>query len=172
MTLRFLASGDCLRSLSYSFRIGHSTISEIVVETCIAIFNRLSPIYLKKPDTNEWRKKAIDFSKIWNSPNCVGAGDGKHFSIQCPRKGGSEWFNYKGFHSMVLFAICDAHYRFTLIDLGAYGREGDASIFASSEISKDLENGSIGLPGPCKLTYSSMRIPHFFVMASLIRLYF
>lgn len=50
MTLRLLASGDCLRSFSYSFRIGHSTISEIVVETCIAVFIVLSPIYLKKPE--------------------------------------------------------------------------------------------------------------------------
>ncbi|KAI9553806.1 hypothetical protein GHT06_019074 [Daphnia sinensis] len=73
LTLRFLASGDCMRSLSYAFRIGHSTVSKLFVKL---------------------------FSKIWNFLNCIGAGDGKHFSIQCPSNSGSTWYNYKGFHSM------------------------------------------------------------------------
>ncbi|KZS02590.1 Uncharacterized protein APZ42_000308, partial [Daphnia magna] len=92
-----------MRSLSYAFRIGHSTVSEIVRETCEKIFETLSPIYLKQPDSNGWKKIANEFSKIWNFPNCIGAGDGKHFAIQCPSNSGSTWYNYKGFHSMVMF---------------------------------------------------------------------
>lgn len=37
ITLRCLASGDSMRSLSYAFRIGHNTVSKIVSETCDAI---------------------------------------------------------------------------------------------------------------------------------------
>lgn len=70
-----------MRSLSYAFRIGHSTVSEIVRETCEKIFETLSPIYLKQPDSNGWKKIANEFLKIWNFPNCIGAGDGKHFAI-------------------------------------------------------------------------------------------
>ncbi|XP_045024485.1 protein ANTAGONIST OF LIKE HETEROCHROMATIN PROTEIN 1 isoform X3 [Daphnia magna] len=102
LTLRFLASGDCMRSLSYSFRIGHSTVSEIVNETCRIMYEILAPTYLQLPDTNMWKLISNDFSKIWNFPNCVGAGDGKHFAMQCPNNGGSNWYNYKGFHSMVM----------------------------------------------------------------------
>lgn len=52
---------------------------------------------------------------------------------------------------MVMFAICDANYCFTVIDIGTYGREGDAGIFASSQFAMDLENGSLGIPHPSPL---------------------
>lgn len=164
LTLRFLASGDCMRSLSYAFRIGHSTVSKIVNETCRVMYEILAPTYLQLPDTNKWTQIANDFSKIWNFPNCVGAGDGKHFAMQCPNNGGSNWYNYKGFHSMVMFAVCDANYCFIAVDIGAYGREGDASIFALSQFAKYLENGSLGIPGPSKLVYSDSLSPYVFVM--------
>ncbi|XP_045028246.1 protein ANTAGONIST OF LIKE HETEROCHROMATIN PROTEIN 1-like isoform X2 [Daphnia magna] len=144
LTLRCLASGDCMRSLSYSFRIGHSTVSKIVNETCRIMYEILAPTYLQLPDTNMWKLISNDFSKIWNFPNCVGAGDGKHFAMQCPNNGGSYWYNYKGFHSMVMFAVCDANYCFIAVDIGAYGREGDAR--------------------PSKLVYSDSLSPYVFVM--------
>jgi hypothetical protein len=153
-----------LRSQSYAFRIGHSTVSEIIRETCEKIFETLFPIYLKLPDSNGWKKIANEFSKIKNFPNCIGAGDGKHFAIQCLANSGSSLYNYKGFHSMVMFAICDANYCFTVVDIGAYGREGDASIFASSQFSMKLENGSLRIPPPCPLVYSDVIVPHVFVM--------
>ncbi|XP_045028175.1 protein ANTAGONIST OF LIKE HETEROCHROMATIN PROTEIN 1-like isoform X4 [Daphnia magna] len=161
LTLRFLASGDCMRSLSYSFRIGHSTVSEIVNETCRIMYEILDPTYLQLPDTNMWKLISNYFSKIWNFTNCVGAGDGKHFAMQCPNNGGSNWYNYKGFHSMVMFAVCDANYCFIAVDIGAYGREGDASIFASSQFSKYLDNGCLGIPGPSKLVCLFPRMMHF-----------
>ena len=34
----------------------------------------------------------------------------------------------KKFHSMVLMAVCDANYCFTIIDVGGFERDNDASI--------------------------------------------
>ena len=48
-TLRFLASGKDQRSLSFSFRIAKSTISQIIKETTEAIYFSLKDEYLTVP---------------------------------------------------------------------------------------------------------------------------
>lgn len=47
LTLRFLATGDSYRSLTFLFRVPHNTISGIVPETCKAIHDTLCAEHLK-----------------------------------------------------------------------------------------------------------------------------
>ena len=35
---------------------------------------------------------------------------------------------------MVLLAMCDSKYTFTMVNIGAYGHDNDAAIFSSSAI--------------------------------------
>ena len=106
VTLRYLASSESQQSLSWSFRLSRTTVSKIVKETCKAVWKVLSPIYLRSPSTEqEWKQISNDFEEIWNLPHCIGAIDGKHIAIECPKKTGSKYFNYKGFFSLVLLAI-------------------------------------------------------------------
>jgi hypothetical protein len=101
LTLRFLASGETLHSLRYSFRVGVSTAHSIVRSTSQAIFLALSPTYMKVPSSpDEWETIANDFHNIWNFTHCVGALDGKHIRISCPALCGSQFCNYKNFHSI------------------------------------------------------------------------
>ena len=51
ITLRYLASGETQQSLSYNYRVGRSTVSNIVSETCIAIYEFLKNPYLKSPSS-------------------------------------------------------------------------------------------------------------------------
>ena len=81
-----------------------------------------------------------DMLKEWNFPQCIGALDGKHIMIECLPNGWSESFNYKGFHSVVLMAMCDANYCFTVVDVGSYGKDDDASTFNESQIGKGFAN--------------------------------
>ena len=46
ITLRYLAFGKTQKSLSYSFRIGRTTVSNIISETYEAIFSSLKGTYL------------------------------------------------------------------------------------------------------------------------------
>ena len=101
-------------------------------------------MYLRPPQTKEeWRTVAGEFESMWNFPNCLGVLDGKHVAMDCPKNGGSNYYNYKGFHSLVLMAICDAKYCFTLVDIGGYGRDNETSVFSQSEMRMAFDSGEI-----------------------------
>lgn len=122
VTLRYLVTGDSMQTISFSYRLGHSTVSYIIEETCQAIWRALSVEFLQPPkSSDEWKKISEGFADIWNFPHCVGAIDGKHILMQAPPNVGSQYFNYKGTHSTVLMAVCDYNYCFLLLDIGDYG---------------------------------------------------
>jgi hypothetical protein len=85
LTIRYLASGNSQQSMSFAYRMGRTTVSNIIQETCSAIWDAFSETYLRPPRTSEqWKKIAEDFNSFWNMPHCVGAIDGKHMAIECP----------------------------------------------------------------------------------------
>lgn len=86
------------------------------------------------------------FHHKWNFPHSLGALDGRHMRIQCPLNGGSLYYNYCGFHSIVLFALVDATYKFLYYEVGAQGRVGDATILNASNLKRDLKNGRLNTP--------------------------
>ena len=89
ITLRFLASGDNYPSLSYLFRVGVSTICEVIRDTCCVIWNELQPQLLPVLEEEELKTISKDFLKLWSLPNCIGAIDGKHVIMQAPCNTGS-----------------------------------------------------------------------------------
>ena len=96
ITLRYLATGNSYKSLMYGFRVAHNTISNIIPEVCEAIIAEYAEDVISCPTTpEEWREVAQLFETRW-----------KHVSIRCPPKGGSLYYNYKGFHSIVLHGSC------------------------------------------------------------------
>lgn len=59
ITLCYLASGKTQQSFLYSYRIGRSTISAVITETCKAIYTGLKDRYLKRPSTeDDWKTTA------------------------------------------------------------------------------------------------------------------
>jgi hypothetical protein len=97
-----------------------------------------------------------DFWDLWNFPNCIGAIDRKHVKVQAPPNSGSKFFNYKHSFSAVLLALVDVRYKFTVVDIGSYGRSSDGGIFAHSKLGKYLET-YLGIPG------TSCLAPHVIV---------
>ncbi|KAF4114018.1 hypothetical protein G5714_004241 [Onychostoma macrolepis] len=47
LTLRFLATGESFKSLRFQYRVETSTISQIVVKTCAALYQVLKEDFLK-----------------------------------------------------------------------------------------------------------------------------
>lgn len=146
ITLRYLATGDSFKSLQYLYRVPANTISCFLPEILSAIFHCLSS-YIKVPGTEtEWEEIQNTFMTRWNFPNCCGAIDGKHVHIKRPRKSGSEFYNYKGTYSIILFALVDGDYCFRYIDVGGNGRASDSSIFRESTLNILMEKNQLRLP--------------------------
>ncbi|KAJ8936208.1 hypothetical protein NQ314_012457 [Rhamnusium bicolor] len=104
---------------------------------------------MKPPSSKErWLEIATNFYKRTNFPNCVGAVDGKYLRLICPTHRGSNYFNYKTYHSIVLLAVVDSDYCFIAIDVGAYGKESDSSIFNNWAFGRKLAKNKICLPNP------------------------
>ena len=113
-------------------------------------------IYVRAPSNQqEWKDISDQFEAQWNFPNCIGAVDGKHIVVQAPSNSGSSFFNYKGTHSIVLMAVCDAYYRFILIDIGDVGRHSDGGVFSNSTFGKAVIEGTLPLPPDSSLPGTS-----------------
>ena len=141
-----------------------STVCGIVREVCDVLCEVLQPEFVQMPsNVEEWLGVSRQYEQIWNFPNCVGAIDGKHIVIQAPSNGGSSFYNYKGTHSVVLLAICDAHYKFIMVDIGDAGRHSDGGILSNSEFGKALERNSLFLPPDRPLPGMSTFVPYVVV---------
>ncbi|XP_016972800.1 protein ALP1-like [Drosophila rhopaloa] len=137
IVLEFLASGDQQRHVGATYRISKQHFGKIILQVSIAIWTALQK-ELPKWTTGNMLKWARGFDDEWSFPNCIGAVGGKHVAIKAPPNSKSLFHNYKGFHSVVLMAICDAHYRFTYIVVGALGSEGDINAFTHSDLGEQL----------------------------------
>ena len=85
VTFLYLVAGDSMQTISFSYRLGHSTVCHIIDDTCQAIWEVLSLEFLCSPqNSQEWKKIADGFTNIWNFSHCVGAIDGKHILMQAP----------------------------------------------------------------------------------------
>ncbi|XP_063910359.1 uncharacterized protein LOC135127718 [Zophobas morio] len=163
VTLRFLATGDSYGSLSFAFRISKTVVYRIIKETCEILWSTLQPLYLEPHTNNTWKCISDRFFEKWNLPNCCGSLDGKHVVIQCPPESGSLYYNYKHTYSIVLFAVCDADYVFTYVDIGAYGSQSDGGILKLSTFGRALMDNSLNLPNDAPLPYQETPFPFFFV---------
>jgi hypothetical protein len=157
-----LGTGCTMTDLQYSFKCGLSTISYIIKDTCIHIYNILKEITIVSK-SQDWQIIAKGFEKNANFPHCLGAIDGKHIRIIKPEHSGSLYFNYKKYFSVVLLAICDANYNFTYIDVGSFGKSADSQIFQNSSISKAISENRLDLPSPAPLCDGGQPLNYTFI---------
>lgn len=164
VTLRYLATGNTFKDLSYSTRIAPNTISNIVRSTLAAIIQILEPRVITLPSTAyEWEVVAHKFETLWNFPHCIGSLDGKHINFRPARKEGSKFRNYKGKDSIVLLALVDAEYKFLFVDIGMNGRMHDSAVFRESPLGNKVYSNTLPLPSPCELPGFNYKLPYIIV---------
>lgn len=165
LTLRHLASGAKYREMQYGWRVPHNTISIVVREVCEAIIVEYREELLKPPQTAaDWRQITDSWMNRWNFPHVIGAIDGKHIACKAPANSGSDYYNYKGFFSVILLAVCSSDYKFLWIDTSGKGSSSDAHIYNTSVFQQALHrNDIIGFPQPDPLPGDTEDVPYFLV---------
>ena len=83
--------------------------------------------------------------------------------MQAPAKSGSEYFNYKKTHSIVLLATCNANYEFTLVDIGNTGRISDGGVLANSCIDDVVCGRENTVPKPDVIPGTDMKFRYVVV---------
>ena len=161
---RYLAGGAAFERYSASvYRISRSSASKIIMDTCKIIYEELAKTEFPKYTKEFWLNTAIEYHTQWNMPHCLGSIDGKHVRIKKPANAGSMYYNYKGFHSIILMAISDANYRFTFIDVGSPGADGDMNTFSRTSIGQKIFINDESLNLPEDEILDDFDCPYFFV---------
>ncbi|XP_061516009.1 putative nuclease HARBI1 [Anopheles gambiae] len=162
IALRYMATGETFTGLQYMFRVSRPCIAQIVMEVCKCIREALRD-YVKTPcSRHEWLDISEQFERRWNFPHAIGAIDGKHVRIRKPNHGGSEYFNYKGFNSIVLMDVVDANYNFLCADAGGKGGISDGGIFKNTRLYQKFENKQLNIPEPKPLRVPyAIDVPYF-----------
>lgn len=145
--------------------MGSSTADVIINEMCDVLWDVLTPLVLKYPDQETWKKSAEIFGQKLSFPNCCGAMDGKHIQIKAPAHSGSMYFNYLKTNSVVLLAICDANRNFLYVDIGAYGGQSDGGVLSQSSFGQRLDKNQLHFPQPTPLPGSNTAAFPYFIIA-------
>ena len=131
------------RTLSNILGVGASTACVIVHQVCDAIVHTLLNTYIRIPTGSDAMAIVQGFRESWGFPQCFGAIDGSHIPILTPEHSPMDYYNRKGFHSIVLQALVDHDYRFMNVYVGWPGSVHDARILANSTVFARGEAGTL-----------------------------
>ena len=101
------------RTISHLFGVGLSTVCVAVHEVCNVLVEHFRSKYIKIPSGQGLRSVIDGFESKWDFPQCVGAIDGSHIPIIAPKDNPLDYYNRKGYHSVVLQALVDHNYNRT-----------------------------------------------------------
>lgn len=143
--------------------MGVSTVAAIVKKTVEFLWEVLQPKHMPVPNEETFLNIAKDHHNIWKFPNCIGVIDGKHVRIVCPAHSGTMYYNYKSFYSIVLQGLVDANYKFSVIDVGGYGKPSDGGTFRASQLFKLIHSNELNIPQNYVLPGSNTTMPFVFI---------
>ena len=137
-----LATNVEYRTIAELFGLGWATDCTIVLETCRVIAIHLMPQLVKTPQGEALREVVRGFNHL-GFPQAAGVVDGTHIPIIHPDENATDFYNRKGFHSIIMQAVVDHRGVFTNIYIGWPGRVHDARVFKNSDLFQKGSNGNL-----------------------------
>ena len=140
ITLWVLATQCEYWSVGHLFGLARCTVCRIVHETCRTIVKVLLPKYIRFPVGESLAETVKGFLDNWGIPQCVGAIDGSHIPVRPPSMNHTDYYNRKGWYSVLVQAVVDANYLFTDLNVGWPGSVHDARVLSNSELYRKCIN--------------------------------
>ena len=161
ITLWCLATCGEYRTIAHLFGVARCTVCVIVHDTCKAIVDVLLKTYIQFPQGDELSEVVEGFKNKWGMIQCAGSIDGCHIPVTPPALNRTDYYNRKGWYSMLVQAVVDHNYLFTDVCVGWPGSVHDARVLANSSIYKKASQREI-LHGE-KVNLCGTDIPLFLV---------
>ena len=110
ITLWCLATPAEYQTVGHLFGVSRSSVCEIVHEICSAIVSVLLKSYIKFPTADNIDNVVREFKAKWGVPQCFGAIDGTRIPVSVPNENHTDYYNHKGWYSMLIQGLVDANY--------------------------------------------------------------
>ena len=161
ITLWYLATCGEYRTIAHLFGVARCTVCVIVHDTCKVIVDVLLKAYIHFPQGVELSEVVEGFKEKWGMIQCAGSIDGCHIPITPPAMNHTDYYNRKGWYSMLLQAVVDHNYLFTDVCVGWPGSVHDARVLANCSLYQKASERKV-LCGE-SVTVSGTNVPIFLV---------
>ncbi|KAJ4929357.1 hypothetical protein JOQ06_004966 [Pogonophryne albipinna] len=94
----------------------------------------LVPELIRSPDRQKFAEMAAYTENRWGLPQCEGDIDGSHIPILAPQEYHYDYFNRKGWHSIILQGVVDGKGHFWNVFAGMSGSMHDARVLRLSSL--------------------------------------
>ena len=118
ITLWFLSSGADFRTIGHLFGVSTSTVCLVTKDVCSAIVKVLLPKYIRFPRNDVLRAVIDGFNHKWGFPQCAGVVDGTRIRIVSPKEYPADYYNRKGWHSILMQGTVNHLGQFTDVYIG------------------------------------------------------
>lgn len=135
-----LATSAEERTVANLFGVSPASVNMIFREFCAVIVNNLEAQLVCFPKLHELQEHMRQFAAVCGFPQGVGALDGCHIEVCPPKEEAADYFNYKGWYSIILLAVVDHKYKFLYTNSGSPGKNNDSAVFQTSRLPRILDS--------------------------------
>ena len=112
--------------------MGRSSVYNIVNDTCAAIGKHVMHKYVHVTNAAVLQEIVIGFESQWGFHQAVGAIGESHITIIKPLQCASDYYNRKGYYSILIQGLVDYRGLFKDVIIGWPGKVHDARVFSNS----------------------------------------
>ena len=134
ITIWCMATCADYRTIGHLFGVAKCTVCTIIHDTCAAFVKVFLSRIIKFPTEEALKRTIAGFDLKWQFIQCAGAIDGCNIPVKPPSQHHTDYYNRKGWYSVILQAVVDHDYLFMDIMVGWPGSVHDARVLANSDL--------------------------------------